>query len=168
MKSFLFFFLFFTGCFVPKSSRSFLTLSGKVTFSQEYCGGAAPSEELLQAIRKPKPYVNFKIYVREGVENSLHARIIDSVLTDKDGRFSFTLPPGKYVLLSEYHKDRKIFKPLPNRRISDKKCLEEWWRSGLASLDLQMSVDTLHFHIHKRCFLPEGVPCLFYTGPMPP
>ena len=149
-----------------------LMVSGKIETSESYCGGAAPPEELLQELQRKKPNSGYKLYIKEGKVNDLKAPIIDSVLTNKDGEFMFNLLPGEYVLLSSNHLNRAVFTRFQDDkyiRINDMDCLETWWQNGMAKLKLDnQPTDTIYFHLKKECFLPLGIPCLAYNGPVPP
>ncbi len=169
-------FLMFADAFTtmpdPVEDYSKYTVSGQIEYTGRYCGGAPPPQRLLENIRKKKPRAGFKLYIRAGNMNDSRAPIIDSTMTDEHGRFIFHLPPGDYVLLSSYHKNREIFTTWRNDdyiRISDRNCLEKWWRDGLAKFSVRnQPVDDIYLHFQKQCFLPLGVPCLVYKGPFPP
>ena len=148
-----------------------IRISGKIEMTGGYCGGAPPPKELLERARQKRPLADYKLYIIEGSENTRHATIIDSTVTDSNGIFEFYLPAGEYVLLSPHQKDRAIFRNnLHNDYIAikDLDCLEEWWQKGLMKLIVRdQPIDNIYFHFQKPCFLPAGVPCLVYTGPLP-
>lgn len=145
-------------------------MEGKVTLSENYCGGARISDEELIAITKTKPYVNYTVYIRKGESNSLEAPIIDSVKTDFEGKFRIELPKGKYVLLSKHQINTDILgiEKKMKAKITDLDCIKKWWGKGLAEIEMVDRAVSVNFHIQRRCYLPEGVPCLKYTGPIHP
>lgn len=153
-------------------TKEYFTVSGRMETSGAYCGGANPGREIIEKIRAKRPLVNYKLYLRAGKTNDLNAPIIDSTVTDEAGRFAFRVPAGSYVLLSKDQVDRARIRACLHHEyieITDFDCLEAWWQNGLAQVDVyEHSVDDLHFYLRKLCFLPLGVPCIFYTGPLPP
>ena len=155
-----------------QSTDKHLVVSGTVETADSYCGGAPPPEEMLREIEKKKPLVGYKLYIKEGEMNTMEAPIIDSALTNEAGKFEFNLLPGKYLLLSSNHISRDVLTRFQNEKyikIYDEECLDNWWHNGMAKLILDtQAIDTIYFHLKKECFLPLGIPCLVYNGPVPP
>src|SRR4051812_11044433 len=77
-----------------------LTVSGKVTQTSSYCGGARPSEEMMEQYNKPKPYAGKIFYVRKGKENNKKAVVL-KFISDSAGNFSFQLPAGSYCIIQQ-------------------------------------------------------------------
>ena len=77
------------------------TISGTITTSGSYCGGVAPSKEILQKAQAKRPVGGFMVYVKKGTKNNLLSCIVDSTRTDSNGNYSFDLKPGKYILLQK-------------------------------------------------------------------
>ena len=46
------------------------TISGTITASGSYCGGVAPSNEMLQNAQAKRPMSGFMVYVKKGTENN--------------------------------------------------------------------------------------------------
>jgi len=147
------------------------TISGKVTTAGSYCGGVAPTEEMLQRVQARRPMSGFVIYVKKGTENRLTSPIIDSTYTNSNGEYSFELPKGEYVLIQKNQLDKAIFETYKTSKWIqvDTECMKSWWKKGLATIKVENeNIDSLNFHFQKRCFVPEAIPCLRYTGPYPP
>lgn len=165
--------LLLTGCSSIKNSSSNdakITIHGIVTKSGSYCGGARPTDEMLEQIERSIPYADLKLYIRKGNRNSLDSPVIDSTITNEKGEFKLELNSGSYVLLFKNQLDKSIFNELEkntNIQIVDQDCLNSWWENGLKLINTETD-QNLTFHFKKRCFLPEGIPCLNYTGPYPP
>ena len=147
------------------------TVSGKVTQSSAYCGGMRPSEEMLNELTKSKPYAGKIFYVKKGKSNDAKQKILMKIVLDSSGHFSFHLPPGNYVLLlAEQLKpiDFKALSKLTNITY-DKTCVQQWWQKAYLNLEIKdKNIEDLQFHFQHPCFISGDMPCLTYTGPMPP
>ena len=143
-------------------------ISGKITTSETYCGGEEPSREMLEQVQAPKPMRGFMIYVKKGTENKLSSPIIDSTYSNSDGKYSFNLPKGEYVLLWKKQLDKSVFEIYKTRKhihvVVD--CMKLWWKKGLTTITVEnKNIKNLNFHFQKRCYTPDYIPCLTYTGP---
>lgn len=150
------------------------TVSGVITGTSGYCGGAAPSDEMLADLATPKPIANKKIYIKKGVINSLNSKVLMTLTADSAGKFHTTLPPGKYIIVDENKKDRTYYNSLlknhnkqtENFDAVDSVCLKEWF----AKPDFIFEVKNAGILIpginyHKECF---NLPCVQFRGPYPP
>ena len=110
-----------------KKSTSYL-ISGTVEKTTAYCGGAKPSQDLLNKLAKPSSYANKKFYIRTGKVNSMAAKIVKNFTTDSAGVFSIRLKPGIYSIIVEeqLHPIKPDEYANQNQEV-DVKCLEEWW-----------------------------------------
>ena len=148
-----------------------LTITGSITTSGSYCGGVAPSKEMLQDAQAERPMSGFTVYVKKGTENNLLSYIVDSTCTDSKGNYSFDLRPGKYILLQKEQLNKNIFETYKSSKSIqvDHDCMQLWWKKGLTSITVgNESIDSLNFHFQKRCFVPLSIPCLRYIGHYPP
>lgn len=83
----------------PKNS---VVLKIKVLYTASYCGGVAPTEEILAEHEKEKPYTNRTLIVKKYQENALKAQaVVARVVTDAEGFCTLSLPKGKYGLITE-------------------------------------------------------------------
>jgi hypothetical protein len=147
------------------------TISGTITTSGSYCGGVAPSEEILQNAQAKRPLSGFMVYVRKGAENKLLSCIVDSASTDSNGKYSFELKPGEYVLLQKEQLNNDVYKLYAASKWLqvDVDCMKLWWKKGISTITVENeNIESLNFHFQKRCFIPLGIPCLRYSGPYPP
>ena len=148
-------------------------VSGTLTESHPYCGGAYPGEEELRRLNAARPLQTW-LYIRSGTVNRENARIMDSTQTNAEGRFLFDLPPGSYVILLPEHKKHQAVDALlqqSGRDITvDRACLETWWEKGLMTVDVQSGtpLQGLDVHLRHACFVPYPPHCFNYTGPYPP
>ena len=146
-------------------------ISGTITTSGSYCGGVAPSNEMLQDAQAKRPMSGFMVYVKKGTENKLLSCIVDSTYTDSNGNYSFDLRPGKYILLQKEQLNKVVYKTYEASKWlqADVECMKLWWEKGLSTITVENeNIDSLNFHFQKRCFIPLGIPCLRYSGPYPP
>jgi len=144
-----------------------------ITSTESYCGGARPSDEMLQEIQTPKPYAFKTFYLRKGAQNS-KGKVI-KVVTDSAGCFSIKLKPGKYCLLYPTQlkePDYSKYKSTENQEYLGKACLRAWWLKGWQIISVKDTADraiSKSFNIHFPCFINEiDNPCMQYVGPYPP
>lgn len=154
---------------VKKESISF-TISGKVQQVTPYCGGARPTQEMLDRMAKPVPYPGKKFYVKAGKVNNLKAKIVASFISGNLGDFSIQLAPGTYSFLLEeqLHEINPQDYENENQKV-DAQCLKEWWLQPYYLLEVKdKNVVDLNFIFSRRCFISVDLPCITYTGPFPP
>ncbi|MGZ4049516.1 MAG: carboxypeptidase-like regulatory domain-containing protein, partial [Bacteroidia bacterium] len=146
------------------------TISGKVTQTRSYCGGAAPSEEMLKDASTPQIYAQKKFYIRKGSLNTTKKGIELSFTSDDNGAFSFQLAPGTYSIIVEEQVNAINVKKYTTSNLSvDKKCLNDWWKKPYYLLVVtDKNITDLNFNFYHKCFVPDDIPCVEYTGPMPP
>ncbi len=157
--------------YAQKANSTLYTISGKVTQTSSYCGGAAPTQEMMENYNTPSKYTGKVFYIRKGRTNTTKQPIVLKFISDSSGNFSFKLPPGDYIIIQ-----KEQVKPLNFKNIRlgfqislDKPCLKEWWKKPFSILEVQeKDIQNLNFNFHHSCFLPGDLPCRNYTGPLPP
>lgn len=151
------------------TKKTLITISGKITQTSSYCGGAAPSPEMLEEYETPKPYIGKTLYVRKGNRNNLKEKIILSFKADAKGNFSFQLEPGIYsIIVEEQVKTLTIKQTNPGVQ-ADTACLKKWWVKPYHLLNVkENNITGLNFNFHHPCFITSDIPCFQYNGPMPP
>ena len=108
----------------------------KITQTSSYCGGAAPSNEMLEQLNTPVPFAGKIIYLRKGNTNKLCKKAV-VLKSDENGEITALLQPGIYAVVDETKKDktfyndlRKRFKnPVPNYEALDVACLDDWLKT---------------------------------------
>lgn len=146
------------------------TLSGKIVMVESYCGGAAPSREMLQEISKPKPCLDKYFFLKKGDANSAKNPVIDVIKVDSTGSFSFQLKQGSYCVLQDFQTkplQLENFKNANNFEYSGDECMRKYWADCYQTIQLNQDINNLIITVYKKCF-GDGNPCLIYTGPMPP
>lgn len=158
------------GCSVKASLQTF-TINGKVTQTWAYCNGAAPNEGMLEEAARPKPYNGKIFFLRKGKVNSIKEPVILSFTVNASGTFSFQLPAGIYSFFQEpqlksFNKKDYALGSYTNEEIE---CLKKWWVQPYYILEIKdKDITNLKFEFHHQCFSLNDIPCLQYTGPMPP
>ena len=143
-------------------------VSGTVTYTANYCGGAAPSEEMLAEMRQPKPRFGQELLVRSGDFNSF-GRLLARATTKEDGSFEFFLAPGDYCIVIA-QKESADMVPKSSEYIHvDTECYNKW----MATCDLSFrladrEISGLSLNLHQACFTNSYSTCVQWDGPMPP
>ena len=168
----LFTFLLQTGKIFSQQQGKKHAVSGIITHTRSFCGGARPTDEMLEKFNTPQPLAGKKLYIRSGAVNNLKKRIIQTIVSDSTGHFTVYLPAGTYCLIQEpqikklnvepYRKSQSQFITL------DEACLKRWWSECLLTFTVGSSGrNDLKINFNAPCFT-DGTPCLEYNGPMPP
>ena len=146
-----------------------VTISGTVFETRQYCGGANPSEEILEAVRRPRPLANYELYVRSGSANALANPVLLKFISDANGNFQIALPEGEYCIIEAAKKDalkvpdftgenRKLAKIDPNAipySLTSPKCLTEWWQTCDKALRVGKEKQTgVRVEFHRGCHPP--------------
>ncbi len=68
-----------------------------VIYGEQYCGGAQPTDGIIEDISRPKPFLNGKIYIAEEGPNQ---EVIDEkeVQLDKEANVKLNLDSGRYFI----------------------------------------------------------------------
>lgn len=176
------FFVYFSSCSSPKKIQTsqnpqyfddsvfnvILTIKIKIP----YCGGAAPTREMLNRTASEKNAGFYLIY-QNGCGDSLWKREFS---TDSLGKIRLYLPAGKYCLkrtaknipFEEFYKFHK--KENDNFNIyGTKECYYKWWKSCNYSFETanEHEIKEIEIILPSRCFTGEN-PCQEYIGPYPP
>jgi hypothetical protein len=150
------------------------------TYTEPYCGGAAPDPDMLPG---PRPWMGRKFLRKARPDstgqfglNDLREPIIDTIRMDQEGHGRVVLPAGTYVLLDEDRVDdtrykellRDHSKPVMYTDPIDTVCLKQWLHGPFGLLTITGG-DTLRQELpmHGQCPWYE-TPCVSYHGPLPP
>lgn len=74
-----------------EQAQSDVRLSGTVLHTRSYCGGAPPPEKLLEEFRKPLPYAEQSLVLKNRTTGKSY-----TLTTKPDGTYELLLPPGMY------------------------------------------------------------------------
>lgn len=148
------------------------TISGKVVQTSDYCGGANPSEEILEFLRKEKPFPNKEVFVRAGNVNAIKQTIL-KFTTDAEGNFKISLPPGDYCFIDDSKKDalrvpdftkeNQNLAPSQQYHLTSEECLKQWWETCDKTLKVEKKdLKGVVIKYHRAC----NPPCVV-GGPKP-
>lgn len=151
-----------------KNAKTF-KVSGIVTQTFSYCGGVAPSREMLDKLGTPIAFPGKMFYVREGEINNSKNKIIKAFTADSTGKFCFRLEPGIYAIILQEQLDTvKVTDYAKSDQQVDEFCLNNWWKTPYYLLTIKRSnVTELKFNFFHRCFLATDNPCISYRGVLP-
>ncbi len=161
MKHLLFNFIMvlisFTNAFAQNTN-----ITIEFTQTSDYCGGAAPSEEMLEELKTPQPMGRIIFYIVKGSKHSYKA--YKRVLTSEMGDVELSLPKGKYAIFSE--KQMKKFVKLNDSetQLWDNKCLKEKHFTPLLIINTYKA-NQFKLNIHNKCFYSQD--CAKFIGQMP-
>jgi hypothetical protein len=135
------------------------------TTTESYCGGAAPSPEILQNLETKIPLPNTVFYIIKGNINKNGIAKIKKIVTDSNGSCFVKLPFGNYSIISV--QQAQVFKIPENTRDYkwDIACLKSNWSRPLLSFNAKPNF-VGHINLHKNCF--HSLPCGQYSGQYPP
>jgi len=164
---------FSTLVFAKKRTKSKMVLiQGVITQTSDYCGGAAPSEEMLENLKKPVPLAEKDIYIRIGPKNKPgrggQNPIYKKVTTDENGKFSVMLKSDVTYSFIEDWKSKPFKVPANTKYVVwDAACLYERYINADYVLKVSKhSNGAVKINYHKPCFYRPY--CGTYSGPLPP
>lgn len=136
-----------------------------------YCGGAAPSPEMVIPILEPIQNISFLLYA-ENVDGS-RGRELKTIATDNEGKFLLYLPLGKYQLWRPSKKlnlDQFVKAESPEigpfYSYNDKECFQAWRERADFIFDIR-SDTTISLSRPINCYTFDN-PCMLYIGPLRP
>jgi hypothetical protein len=130
--------------FISKSQTKLVKLTFEET--RTYCGGAAPTQEILESLKQKKPFAYKMLYVYS------KGKCIDSLKTDSSGIVNKKMKLGKYDLFLPW----KHFKTAPVGTLSEYNldCMKKEWL--IADGILNVSAKNVEFTNkqigHEICF----------------
>lgn len=154
-----------------KQKGKMIRVYGTVTQTSDYCGGAAPSEEILKNLSTPSPLAEKEIYVRTGAKNkpskSGQNPVYTKVTTDENGKFSVMLKSGSTYCFIEDWKAKPFKVPANTKHLVwDASCLYERYILADFVITVTKNNPEVKINYHKPCFYSPY--CGTYSGPLPP
>jgi len=140
-----------------------------ITHYTPYCGGAAPTQEMLDNRNHPMSNTSYNLINLDTKEKT-------KVTTDALGVLHLDLGIGNYAI-QELFKDCS-FEEFKKQNITSSgmyqqdlgsDCYEQWWKSYLGEFNVISMDEKKHLNMSESesCFTGNN-PCLMYTGPYPP
>ena len=137
-------FLLVTGIFSVKAQTK--TVKLKFVETRSYCGGAAPTQEMVEELKIKKPFAYQSIYVYS------KGKCVDSLRTDSAGRVNKKMKAGKYDLYLPW----KHFKQAPAGELSEYNldCMKKEWvmADGILTISAKGVAFTNKRIGHQFCF----------------
>jgi hypothetical protein len=153
------------------------TVEIKITQTFAHCGGMAITEEKKDELRVPKPLAGKKFYLKQEGPNRTAAKILMEATSDSAGIIKFKVPPGKYFIVDDLKKDsvayfaliKKYEKGMQYYTPIDKNCLNTWLNTPELLFEVTKSGTKrdLTINYYNQCTWSR-IPCVQYTGPLPP
>jgi len=114
-----------------------------ILYSEEYCGGAAPSEELLSEMLKMKPLINSEVNVYKSNSTDLKPLLLK---TNENGEVNIPIKLGNQVFISLYPPitDYKLGKYLHQ-------CYKDFILAHLVMVDLSSEKNKFDINTRIEC-----------------
>ncbi|MEO9534402.1 MAG: hypothetical protein ABJG68_05340 [Crocinitomicaceae bacterium] len=141
-----------------------------ITHSTPYCGGMAPTPDMLANLTQPQSNQEFVLI-------DLTNDTKKNVKTDATGTLYLNLKKGKYAIREKYkdcsftefkNNNLAVNKPYCEPSL-DTNCMYNWWMSNLGEFEVSSldSLQEINYGTSNRCFTGNN-PCIYYNGPIPP
>jgi hypothetical protein len=133
-----------------------------ITKTTPYCGGANPSEEILEEAQQKKIPYGEKFYIIKGSCNVAGRKIVDSLMMDASGKGFSMLKPGCYSIINDFGHNKIDV----DTSLYDMDCLEKLWKTPLFKFEvIKGKSESFSFNIDEPC--PYNKPCLKVILPYP-
>jgi hypothetical protein len=153
-------FFLFTVIFSSQLMGQKAAINFTIMQTNPYCGGAAPTQEMMDESQKPKPYANKKLYVYK------NGRCLDSSTSNDLGVFSVQLNSGVYQLYEPW----KHFKTGPYgdaKSEYDPVCLKKEWTKADVSIRVKKGKKSIMSNMTSVGLCQWQYPCRL-NKEMPP
>ncbi len=133
-----------------------------ITKTVPYCGGASPSQEILEESRKPKIASGESFYIIRGTRNINNRKIIKTINFNNAGKCTVLLAPGTYAVINAFG-----YKKLStDTEQFDMTCLLSLWKKPLFSFTVKAGKsNAFSYTIEQQC--PYNIPCSKKEIPVP-
>lgn len=150
-----------------QKAKNLFLVTGSMMQTISYCGGAQPSQQVLDSCNKPRGIPYGKFFLKSGNTNLKGASIIQTINTDINGNFAIYLPTGNYCLVEEW-KSKPFKLPLNDaKQTIDSTCFLNLYNTCDFKLAIpKKSIHHLIFIFHRNCYYNQ--PCTSYHGALRP
>lgn len=151
------------GCKSRKGNKSDSTeVTLQINYTEQYCGGAEPTQEMMEEMNSMRPYSNQEVYISKFISMGQFAEE-QKVKLDKGGMISLSLDTGKYVvsfyqLVEEVEEvDGEPEAPAPNPSgqadpaFNKKQCEKQWKHMMATPLVITKAKQQYIVPMEKQC-----------------
>jgi hypothetical protein len=117
-----------------------------------YCGGAAPTQEMIDETQKIKPYANKTFFIYQ------KGKCVDSVTSNESGVFTVKLAKGHYNLYERWKK-AKTGPWGDDITEYDKLCLEKEWKKVDITISLNKAKKSIVSNMTSSALCFWQYPC---------
>lgn len=124
----------------------------KITYKEPYCGGARPSEEMLEKAQLAKPYAKKKVVL---VSDQGKTKVLK---TDTNGEIKTKLKAGTYKIYEAWRYTKKTANGMPLQNF-DSECLKLEWQKEIFLIKVG---DNISIELKNEIILscPWAIPCI--------
>jgi hypothetical protein len=138
-------------------------------YTNSYCMGMRPTEEMLAELAKPKIYPDRELTIMKmrGKKQTLVA----TVKANREGLINIDLPAGEYSIMDNSKSTfyNQIKNDRDNYAISSEVCVKEWLSKPILTFSITKKAVAIKHTFNKSCYLGENPsPCISYIGPQKP
>lgn len=127
-----------------------ILVKGTVMHTRTYCGGAAPSEDMIDNLKKETPFANHKFVIKKGTTDVNDTSVFKEFTTDEKGSFSISLPKGNYVVFIQ-EKTQDYEKGIMAQFGRSENC-KKWKSTADFSLNVSKKIKSVQtFKMHLTC-----------------
>jgi hypothetical protein len=117
-------------------------------YTEEYCGGAPPSDELIESLMTPKPYSD-SIYLHQSAKRD-----------DEGVKFAFNkngqkdiigLVNGEYFVFLNAKRSREYYQNTVDNNLIDPNCMYDFNQMIIEKIVVSDTTTVIGFNIHKMC-----------------
>lgn len=115
----------------PAPDTTTFAVNGRVLVNTTFCGGAYPSGEMLEEMKKHHPRQGVKIFVKGDSINTDSLPVLYKAVTDGWGRFAFRMRPGHYSIYIDEQGGSSKFNPslyAPGVTVNTA-LYKKWWQT---------------------------------------
>jgi PBP1b-binding outer membrane lipoprotein LpoB len=144
-------------------------VTGHVVVTSPYCGGAAPTQEMIDKAKTAQPMANQGFLIRNGSTNALGTALVTRTRTDAKGDFKLDLAPGTYCMVLEEKENRRTndFYNTMGYEV-DRKADDKWLgKCELSFTVADKPVSGLRLAFTRKCMINSFSPAISWNGPLP-
>lgn len=125
----------------------------EIKYIQPYCGGARPTEEMLEDAKKEKKYSDMEVMLVSAKNKMIKAK------TDAEGKLNVKVPYGTYKLFEAWRYNKKT----PNGedlKEFDENCLKAEWEKSFMTVEFTKTKTAQKSDGPIIMFCSPNAPCL--------